>query len=122
VKSARVRIIGHRRFVEVQLLDNLENLCTPRITFSFHPYRSSWTIYINRKQVPLRLAYVTTFNDWQVFSLLDLLLLMINYILRYPELKVVETLFAEETRNIAQIMYKNLLLHVRRSPLVLYFD
>jgi hypothetical protein len=72
----------HRRFFEVQLLSNLENHCIPRITFSFHPYRSSWTV--NRKQFPL-----TTFNGWQVLSLsrtvLDLLLFTVNYILRYPE-------------------------------------
>lgn len=68
VRNARVRITAlHRRFVEVQLLNNLEIHCIPRITFSFHPYRSSWTV--NRKQFPLRLAYATTFNSCQGLTL-----------------------------------------------------
>ncbi|KIK34596.1 hypothetical protein CY34DRAFT_38960, partial [Suillus luteus UH-Slu-Lm8-n1] len=35
----------------------------PRITFSFNPARSSWTV--NRKQFPLRPAYAMTFNGSQ---------------------------------------------------------
>ncbi|KAG1809214.1 hypothetical protein EV424DRAFT_175541 [Suillus variegatus] len=58
MRNARVRITAlHRRFVEVQLLHNLKNHCIPRTTFSFHPYRSSWTV--NHKQFPLTLAYAT---------------------------------------------------------------
>ncbi|KIK47412.1 hypothetical protein CY34DRAFT_27826, partial [Suillus luteus UH-Slu-Lm8-n1] len=66
--ARRVRVTAlHRRFIEVQLLNNLENHCIPRITFSFHPYRSSWTV--NRKQFPLSLAYATTFNSCQSLTL-----------------------------------------------------
>ncbi|KIK35413.1 hypothetical protein CY34DRAFT_782391, partial [Suillus luteus UH-Slu-Lm8-n1] len=37
--------------------------CLPRITFSFNPARSNWTV--NRKQFLLRPAYATTFNGSQ---------------------------------------------------------
>lgn len=68
MRNARVRITAlHRRFIEVRLLHNLENHCIPRITFSFHPYRLSWTV--NRKQFPSRLAYATTFNGCQGLTL-----------------------------------------------------
>ncbi|KAG2346700.1 hypothetical protein BDR05DRAFT_928203 [Suillus weaverae] len=64
IRHARVQITAlYHRFVGVQLLNNLENHCIPCITFSFNPYRSSWTV--NRKQFPLRLAYATTFNGCQ---------------------------------------------------------
>lgn len=68
VHNAQVRVTGlHHHFIEVELLNNLENHCIPRITFSFCPYRSSWTM--NWKQFPLRLAYVTTFNCCQGLTL-----------------------------------------------------
>ncbi|KIK33943.1 hypothetical protein CY34DRAFT_788776, partial [Suillus luteus UH-Slu-Lm8-n1] len=37
VRNARARIVLHRRFIKVQ---HLANHCIPRITFSFHRYRS----------------------------------------------------------------------------------
>jgi hypothetical protein len=68
VRNARVRIVAlHRRFVEVQLINTFKSHCIPRINFTFHPYRSSWTV--NRKQFPLRLAYATTFNGCQGLTL-----------------------------------------------------
>ncbi|KAG2089326.1 uncharacterized protein F5147DRAFT_559930, partial [Suillus discolor] len=35
----------------------------PRITFTFNPYRSSWTV--NYRKFPLRFNYTTTFNGCQ---------------------------------------------------------
>ncbi|KAG1784745.1 uncharacterized protein HD556DRAFT_199881 [Suillus plorans] len=44
-----------------------ESYCISRITFSFHPNRSSWTV--NPRQFPLRPAYATTFNGCQGLTL-----------------------------------------------------
>ncbi|KAG1799576.1 uncharacterized protein BJ212DRAFT_1401823 [Suillus subaureus] len=67
----RIHIITlHRRFVEVQLLNNFESHCIPRTTFTFNPYRSGCTV--NHKQFSLRLAYATTFNGCQELILLRL--------------------------------------------------
>jgi hypothetical protein len=63
-KGLGVRITAlHSHFVEVQIPQTGEVHCLPRITFSFNPARSSWTV--NRKQFPLRHAYATTFNGSQ---------------------------------------------------------
>ena len=66
VKNARVVVRQlHRRFVEVQLIDNRTNSftvthCIPRIRFEFLPAHASWTV--QRVQFPLRVAYACTFN------------------------------------------------------------
>lgn len=44
-------------------LNTFESHCVPRINFSFHPNRPSWTV--NRRRFPLRLAYATTFHGRQ---------------------------------------------------------
>ncbi|KAG2737844.1 hypothetical protein P692DRAFT_20760702 [Suillus brevipes Sb2] len=121
VRNARVRVTAlHRRFVEVQLLNNLEHHCIPRITFSFRPLRSSWTV--NRKQFPLRLAYATTFNGCQGLTLsrtvLDLRTDVFAHGQLYTALSRVKRredtlcLFAEgsEDKDCANVVYKSLLL------------
>ena len=55
----------HHRFVQVQIINNRtgqlgEIHCIPRIRFKFTPARSGWTVI--RCQLPIRLAYATTFN------------------------------------------------------------
>jgi hypothetical protein len=66
VKNARVVVRElHRRFIEVQVVDNRLNTmggchCIPRIRFEFSPPHTSWTI--QRLQFPLRVAYACTFN------------------------------------------------------------
>ena len=66
VKNARVVVQRlHRRFVEVQVINNRSDElglthCIPRIRFEFTPAHSSWTV--QRIQFPLRLAYACTFN------------------------------------------------------------
>ena len=66
VKNARVVVERlHRRFVEIRLINNRtdrlgDSHCIPHIRFDFTPARSSWTI--QRVQLPLRLAYATTFH------------------------------------------------------------
>ena len=68
VRNARVRITAlHRRFIEVQIPHTREIHCLPRITFSFNPARSSWTM--NHKQFPLRPAYAMAFNGCQGLTL-----------------------------------------------------
>lgn len=73
VKNARVIVHGlHRRYVEVQLIDNrtghLRDIhCIPRICFEFNPHHSSWNV--QRIQFPLRLAYATTFHSCQGLTL-----------------------------------------------------
>ncbi|KAI6021559.1 hypothetical protein PISMIDRAFT_97980 [Pisolithus microcarpus 441] len=68
VHNARVRIAAvHRRFVEVQLPNESDTHCIPRISFNFTPPASDWTV--TRKQFPLRLAYATTFNGCQGLTL-----------------------------------------------------
>jgi len=51
------------------LLPSSRGLTFPfsRINFEFNPQRSSWTIL--RRQLPLRLAYATTFNSCQGLTL-----------------------------------------------------
>lgn len=97
VKNARV-IVVHlaRRYVKIKLLKpsinttfreditSSENLtesgdprsrtgsnstehCIPQITFEFRPPFAPWTV--NRQQIPLRLAYSTTFNSCQGLTL-----------------------------------------------------
>jgi hypothetical protein len=67
VKNARVVVRQlHRRFVEVQVIDNRTNSwgachCIPRILFEFTPSHASWTV--QRLQLPLRVAYACTFNS-----------------------------------------------------------
>jgi hypothetical protein len=66
VKNARVVVHNlHRRFVEVQLIENSTNAlsethCIPRIRFEFEPMNANWTVL--RLQFPLRLAYACTFH------------------------------------------------------------
>jgi hypothetical protein len=63
-RNARVRITAlHSCFVEVQIPQTGEVHCLPRISFSFNPARSSWTV--NRKQFLLQPAYAMTFNGAQ---------------------------------------------------------
>jgi hypothetical protein len=44
-----------RCFIEVQIPNTTDIRCLPRITFSFNPQGSSWTV--NRRQFPLRVGY-----------------------------------------------------------------
>lgn len=68
VKNARVKLVDSRRnCVKVQLIDCGSFHWIPRITFEFHPERCPWTIV--RRQIPLRLAYATTFNSCQGLTL-----------------------------------------------------
>ncbi len=66
VKNARVIVRRlHHRFVEIQVINNHtgqldETHCIPRIQFEFTPSHSGWTVM--HFQLPLRLAYATTFN------------------------------------------------------------
>lgn len=66
VKNTRLIVNKlHQRFVEVHVINNRTGLlgethCIPRIRFKFTPARSGWTVI--RCQLPLRLAYATTFN------------------------------------------------------------
>jgi hypothetical protein len=67
VKNARVVVDQlHHRFAEIRLIDPCtselgESHCIPCIRFDFVPARSSWTV--QRLQLPLRLAYATTFHS-----------------------------------------------------------
>ncbi|KAG2745962.1 hypothetical protein P692DRAFT_20740374 [Suillus brevipes Sb2] len=121
VRNVRVRVTAlHRCFVKVQLLNNLEHHCIPRITFSFRPICSSWTV--NRKQFPLRLAYATTFNGCQGLTLsctvLDLRTDVFAHSQIYTSLSHVKRredtlcLFADgnENSDCVNIVYKSLLL------------
>jgi len=78
VKNARVIIEQlHQYSVMVKLLPFQTSALLPsnrcltfpfsRINFDFNPQRSSWTLL--RKQLPLRLAYATTFNSCQGLTL-----------------------------------------------------
>ncbi|KAG2119637.1 uncharacterized protein F5147DRAFT_664986 [Suillus discolor] len=68
VRNGRVRMIAlHRRIIEVQFLNTFESHCISRITFSFHPNCSSWTV--NLRQFPLRPAYATTFSGCKGLTL-----------------------------------------------------
>ena len=77
VKNARVIIEQlHQYSVVVRLLpfqtlvllsNNGRTVPFSRINFEFNPQRSSWTIL--RRQLPLRLAYATTFNSCQGLTL-----------------------------------------------------
>ena len=77
VKNARVIIEQlHQYSVVVRLLPFQasvlrSNRCRTfpfsRINFEFNPQRSSWTVL--RRQLPLRLAYATTFNSCQGLTL-----------------------------------------------------
>ncbi|KZT50151.1 hypothetical protein CALCODRAFT_417909, partial [Calocera cornea HHB12733] len=73
VKNARVVVetLNHH-FVQIHVLATNGHLdpelhCIPRIRFSFQPQHSSWTVL--RTQLPLRLAYATTFNSCQGLTL-----------------------------------------------------
>jgi hypothetical protein len=73
VKNSRVII--RKLFplmVEVQLLDDFFGreemvFCLPRINFEFRPRFTPWSV--ERRQIPLRLAYATTFNSCQGLTL-----------------------------------------------------
>ena len=77
VKNARVIIEQlHQYSVVVRLLpfqtsvlpsNNGRTFPFSRINFEFNPQRSNWTII--RRQLPLRLAYATTFNSGQGLTL-----------------------------------------------------
>src|SRR5215207_9176918 len=68
VKNARVKFVDYRRnCVKVQLLGSEISHWIPQITFEFQPERCPWTII--RRQIPLRLAYATTFNSCQGLTL-----------------------------------------------------
>lgn len=79
VKNARVVVVNlARRYVEVRLLfasltdqdrprRQSSTYCLPRITFEFKPLFAPWTV--RRQQIPLRLAYSTTFNSCQGLTL-----------------------------------------------------
>jgi hypothetical protein len=66
VKNAHVVVDRlHQRFAEIRLINSRTGLlseshCIPRIRFDFMPARTSWTV--QRVQLPLRLAYATTFH------------------------------------------------------------
>ncbi|KAG7429200.1 ATP-dependent DNA helicase pif1 [Fusarium oxysporum f. sp. raphani] len=75
VQNSRVRVVRiGRHVVDIQLLraaaaelDGHDCFSLPRITFEFQPRRIDWTL--QRRQIPLRLAYATTFNSCQGLTL-----------------------------------------------------
>lgn len=76
VKNARVVVTSLGRcYVEVAVLKDVNasirrtppTYCLPRITFEFKPNMAPWTVV--RKQIPLRLAYASTFNSCQGLTL-----------------------------------------------------
>lgn len=71
VKNARVVVVHTgRRYVEVKLLAHMEDsrsFLLPRINFEFKPDFAPWTVL--RRQIPLRLAYASTFNSCQGLTL-----------------------------------------------------
>lgn len=121
VKNKRVVIEAlHRRFVQVRVVDRDEVHCIPRIMFSFRPPYSDWTV--NRRQLPLRLAYATTFNGCQGLTLrkaaLDCRTDVFAHGQLYTALSRVRTrddclmLFPPDTvtRDAANVVYEDLLL------------
>jgi hypothetical protein len=125
VKNARVIIRSlHRRFVQVQVIDNRTNAlgethCIPRIRFEFTPAYSSWTIHC--VQFPLRLAYACTFNSCIGLTLdkaiVDVRTAVFAHGQLYTALSRVRTrnncrvLFLDEEGPLtANIVYKDLLL------------
>ncbi|KAG2114612.1 uncharacterized protein F5147DRAFT_677353 [Suillus discolor] len=58
--------------MEIQILHTGKMHYLLRITFTFNPARSSWTV--NRKRFPLQPAYATTFNGCQGLMLEKLVL------------------------------------------------
>ncbi|KAG2743147.1 hypothetical protein P692DRAFT_20810564 [Suillus brevipes Sb2] len=121
VRNARVRITAlHRRFVEVEIPQTGEIHCLPRITFTFNPPRSSWTV--NRKQFPLRAAYATTFNGCQGLTLQKAVLDLRTDSFAHGQLytavsrvrcrRDVRALFGEdnEEKTTANVVYRHLLL------------
>jgi hypothetical protein len=73
VKNSRVKITRlFPMMVEVELLDSdLQReetvFCLPRINFDFQPSFAPWSV--ERRQIPLRPAYATTFNSCQGLTL-----------------------------------------------------
>lgn len=74
VKNARVVVRAlHERYVKVELLPNSSYIpqgnifCFSRIIFEFQPIFCPWTV--QRRQIPLRLAYSSTFNSCQGLTL-----------------------------------------------------
>ncbi|KAG2047535.1 hypothetical protein BDR06DRAFT_897183, partial [Suillus hirtellus] len=120
VRNARVCITAlHRRFIEVQIPETEERHCLPRITSTFNPPGSSWTV--NRKQFPLRAAYATTFNGSQGLTLqkavLDLRTDSFAHGQLYTALsrvrgrRHIQALFREqEEETTANVVYRRLLL------------
>ncbi|KAG2130849.1 hypothetical protein DEU56DRAFT_740439, partial [Suillus clintonianus] len=121
VRNVRVRITAlHNRFVEVQIPATGEIHCLPRITFSFNPARSSWTV--NRKQFPLRPAYATTFNGSQGLTLQRAVVdvrtdgfahgQLYTALSRVRHRRDIRTLWSEanEERETANVIYASLLL------------
>lgn len=121
VRNARVRITAlHNRFVEVQIPQTGEIHCLPRITFSFNPAGSSWTV--NRRQFALRPAYATTFNGSQGLTLQRAVVdvrtdgfahgQLYTALSRVRNRRDIRTLWspANEERETANVVYSSLLL------------
>lgn len=121
IHNGHVRITAvHRRFVEVSLHHESQAHCVPRISFTFTPPASDWTV--TRKQFPLRLAYATTFNGCQGLTLsrsvVDLRIDPFAHGQLYTALSTVrrreDTLIlftnSNEEQTCANVVYKKLLL------------
>ena len=71
VKNRRVVVEAlHERIVKIRLIEsNAPNttFCIPQTAFKFQPDHCPWTI--QRRQLPLRLAYATIFNSCQGLTL-----------------------------------------------------
>jgi hypothetical protein len=104
VKNARVIIEQlHQYSVVVKLLPFQSSVLLPsnhcrtfpfsRINFEFNPQRSSWTIL--RRQLPLRLAYATTFNSCQGLTLDKAVLDLRSPVFAHGQLHTALTRFRE---------------------------
>ena len=118
VKNARVIIEQlHQYSVVVKLLPFQSSVLLPsnhcrtfpfsRINFEFNPQRSSWTIL--RRQLPLRLAYATTFNSCQGLTLDKAVLDLRSPVFAHGQLHTALTRFRERNDGRALFAPDNIL-------------
>lgn len=128
VKNARVIVQRlHQRLVEIRVINNRtgqlgETFCLPRIRFEFTPMRASWTVH--RLQFPLRLAYATTFNGSQDPTFDKTVLNLRSEVFAHGQLYTALSRIrrredsrvlwpdSQEDRITANVVYKDLLLHI----------
>ncbi|KAK4700477.1 ATP-dependent DNA helicase PIF1, partial [Phenoliferia sp. Uapishka_3] len=123
VKNVRVIIKScAQRFVEVELVASVgrasPTFCIPRIHFEFKPRFSSFTVI--RSQIPLRLAYATTFNSCQGQTLAKVALDQRTEVFAHGQLYTAISrirarefgvvLLPEGAIDVANVCYKDLLL------------